>query len=85
MWCSPSSLVGVYGRITGFSISGPLYLVKRAAGIQSQLGVLAMSFSEKTTGMQILPTCDLEARHTVFIWQGEPKLLGVVVEFLDAL
>ena len=27
----PSSLVGVYGRIAGFSISGPLYLVSRAA------------------------------------------------------
>ena len=39
----PSSLMGVYGRMTGFSISGPLYLVKRALATLRPLTASASS------------------------------------------
>lgn len=48
----PSSLVGVYGRITGFSISGPLYLVTSALATVRPL--TSSGFSKRNRNFLVL-------------------------------
>ena len=70
----PSSETGVYGRMTGFCISGPLYLVMRAASSGSACS-LCTPFVVHLTG-------DVETGDGVLLWQVEAQFLGVVVELL---
>jgi len=70
--------MGVYGLITGFSISGPLYLVIKAAVYHHQYHL------QRHNGLN-QPTSDIEARDTVLLRQMEAELLGVVVDLLHAV
>src|SRR5256885_17079183 len=74
---SLSSLIGVYGLITGFSASGALNFVMMAAILISRRSTRCWP-----DPLDIL-TSNVQAADLVLLRQFEPETLGIVIDSLD--